>query len=160
LTCAETQRLLTEAELAHAAPEPAARAHAESCTACAAHRRFLARLATDLRAFEPPPPDPAAVAAAREAGLRTLRERVAWSGFTRDLVRALGVALLALPVSIGHALLVGWAASALLGAVLPAPVLAWLGVVYFGSLALALGVLYGSIPVAVSLARRSRLEPT
>jgi hypothetical protein len=79
-------------------------------------------------------------------------------GLAREVVAALAVLALALPVVVGHAWLVAEGAIALLGGLLPPLVLEGLGVVYFGSLALAVGALYALLPLWVAVVRRARSE--
>lgn len=159
MSCEEIQQHLDQAILARRSPDAADRSHVEGCASCGAHRSFLLALAADLEAQRVPAPQPAVLAAGRRRAVQALRERREMQGFLRELVRPLALGLLALPVALVHGFLVARLASALLAGWLPGPLLGFLGVLYFGSLALALGVLYGSIPVAVTLARRARLEP-
>ncbi len=158
MSCEAVQRRLEEALAARREPAAGDHAHAEGCSACAAHRRFLVELTAELDALVVPPLAPAVLAATRERAAGALRERAAWRGFGRELAAAVALALVALPVAVAHGLLVARGASALLGAWVPAPVLSWLGLVYFGSVALAFGVLYGSLPLAVAFSRRMREE--
>jgi hypothetical protein len=75
-------------------------------------------------------------------------------------VAALAVAVLALPLVVGQAYLVIEGGAWLLARWVPAPVLTWLGGVYLISLALAVGALYGLIPLAIAFRRRALGEST
>lgn len=164
MSCEATRERLVEAFLAGAPPAAADAAHAAGCAACAEEARALQGLAGHLADLSVPPPRPAALAACEARALQVLRARrrahapEPLRGMGRDLLRAAALGLLALPVAVGHALLVGWAGSAMLGPLVPAPVLAWLGVFYFVPVMLGLGVLYGAIPLAVAVGRRRTLE--
>jgi hypothetical protein len=155
-----TERLLRRAGPAPIEPEPAERAHVEACAACGAHLRFLRALGATLAHDAPPPPAPEIVARSRERATRALRAHRAAPprGFGRELAVSLAVLALALPVALGHAWLVAEGAARLLGPLLPHAVLLGLGVVYFGSLALAVGTLYALVPLWVATLRRARME--
>ena len=139
--------------------DAAAAAHLAACADCAAHQGLLAGLAAVL-VEEAPPPRPEVVALARERALRALRAHgpAPARGLVSELLVAAAVLALALPFTVAHAWLVAEGAAALLGGLLPAALLEGLGVVYFGSLALAVGTLYALLPVWVALARRGRLS--
>lgn len=113
-----------------------------------------------------PPLRPAAKARCEAQALRVLRARrhahapAPLRGMGRDLLRAAALGLLALPVAVGHGLLVAWAGASVLGPFVPQPVLTWIGVFYFAPVVLGLGVLYGAIPLAVAIGRRRALEVT
>ncbi len=165
MSCEAVQERLSELALARALDDEARweardRAHVADCAECTAHARFLRRLAAELDALPAPAPDAALLARVRARSERALRARsrppALGAGFGLELAGALALALLALPFVAGHAWLVVQAAGAWLAPWLPGPVLTWLGVVYFGSLALVLGAGYGSIPAAVHYARRLR----
>jgi hypothetical protein len=163
VSCDAIQERLDERALARTlddgSPEAAELcAHARSCAACGAHRRFLVALEAALDVPEPEPVAAAVVAAARTRAVRVLRSRETPPAVGRELVAALGVALLALPLVVAHAYLVIEGGAWLLAAWLPAPVLTWLGAVYLLSLALGVGALYGLIPLAVAFRRRASWE--
>jgi hypothetical protein len=164
VTCEGIQERLDELALAQALDDatPAARelaAHARDCEACGAHRRFL--VALDAVLAEPvPAASEAVVATARARAARVLRARETPPRVGRELAAALGAALLALPLVVGHAWLVLSGGAWLLSGWLPAPVLAWLGGVYVVSLALGVGALYGLIPLAVAFRQRALGEST
>jgi hypothetical protein len=168
LSCEAVQEQLIERAFAHAAvddPQLAAlpealRAHLAGCEACRGHLRFVRALAASLASDPAPPPRPVVMARTRARAIRALRAQRPARGAVRPLVGALAVSLLALPVAVGHAWLVAEGASLLLGPWLPHALLAWLGIVYFGSIALALGALYALVPLWVALARHSRAEAT
>lgn len=133
-------------------------AHLAACADCAAHQRVLAALAA-APAEGVAPPAPEVVARARKRAVRALRahEQAPARGLVGELLLAAAVLALALPFTVAHAWLMAEGAGALLGGWLPAVLLDGLGVVYFGSLALAVGTLYALLPVWVALARRGRL---
>jgi len=164
MSCEEVQERLTEALLAHAAPAPEDGTHAQGCGSCGAHARTLREVAEYLAGVHVPALRAPALEACETRALRVLRaQRAARApaplrGLGPDFLRAALLALLALPVAVGHAWLVAWAGSALLGSWLPGPVLGWLAVLYFAPVALALGVLYGAIPLAVVAGKRRPLE--
>jgi hypothetical protein len=112
---------------------------------------------------EPEPVHPTVLALARDRAARALRAREApahvAAGMGWELVAALAAAVLALPLVVAHAYLVLEGGAWLLASWLPAPVLAWLGLVYLGSLALGVGALYGLIPLAIAWRRREAAEP-
>jgi len=88
--------------------------------------------------------------------VRALRARTRPPALWRPLARAAGVALLALPLVVAHALLVAEGVGPLLANVLPVGVVAWLGATYFGSIALALGSLAALMPVLASNPHQAR----
>jgi anti-sigma factor RsiW len=138
--------------------DPAVAAHLAACATCAAHGRVLAALAA-TRGGAIAPPAPEVVAHARERAVRALRahEQAPARALVAELLLAAAVLALALPFTVAHAWLVAEGAAALLGGLVPAVLLEGLGVVYFGSLALAVGTLYALLPVWVALVRRGRL---
>jgi len=159
VTCDAIQERLDELAFARAldAATPEARAlaaHAADCPACGAHRRFLVALA-DALAVPVPAAAEAAVAAARARAARVLRARATPPRVGRDVAVALAVAVLALPLVVGHAYVVIEGGAWLLARWLPAPVLDWLGAAYLVSLALGVGALYGLIPLAVAFRQRA-----
>lgn len=132
--------------------------HARGCADCDAHLRFLHGLAAAFPMTALEPVSESVVASARERAVRVLRARETPQGVGRELVAAMAVALLALPLVVGHAYLMLEGGTWLLSSWLPAPLLAWLGFAYLGSLAIGVGALYGMIPVAVALRRRAAQE--
>jgi hypothetical protein len=163
VSCEELQEQLTERVFARGAPaleawDPALRSHVAACAACAAHLRFVRALVADLEAAPVEAPGPGVLAAAQQRALRALRARSAPRGLLRELALALAVTLLAWPVAVAQAWLVAEGASALLAPLLPHLVLIGLGVVYFGSLALALGALYALLPLWVAIVRQGHAE--
>lgn len=164
MSCEAAQERLVDAWLAGEATPATDAEHASACEACGACVRELLAIAERLDSLRSPPLRAAALTRCKEESRRALRAlRVAHEpaplrGMGRDMLRAAAVALLALPVAAGHALLVGYAGSTLLGPLVPAPVLAWLGVFYFVPVVVGLGVLYGAIPIAVAVGRRRAEE--
>jgi hypothetical protein len=164
VTCEAIQERLDELALGRAldAATPEARelaAHARDCAACGAHRGFLVALA-DALADPVPAVSEAAVAASRRRAARVLRARATPPRVGREIAAAVAVAVLALPLVVGHAYLVIEGGAWLLAQWLPAPVLTWLGAVYVVSLALGVGALYGLIPLAVAFRQRALGEST
>ncbi len=164
MSCEQVQERLEEALLSRVPPAPADAEHAGACAACGSVARDLRLLADHLASVQVPAARPAAQAACVEGAVRALRaQRVARApaplkGLGADFARAALLGLLALPVAVGHAWVVAWAGRTLLAPWLPGPVLGWLGVLYFAPVALALGALYGVIPLAVVAGRRMPLE--
>jgi len=163
VSCDAIQERMSERALSRGLGEAerwdaAAREHLRGCADCAAHERFLQALVTSLDASPPVPVHAATVAGARERAMRALRAQAPAPGLLRELAALLAVALLALPILLGDAWLVAREATALLAPWLPSTLLTWLGVVYFGSLALTTGALYASIPLVVGWMHRRRVE--
>ncbi len=163
MNCDEFQRQLDERALARAlaAGEGAAQepfAHAASCQSCGAHLAFLRALDAEFGALPSAPVRASVVASAQHRAIRALRARERPRGFGSELVAALAVAMLALPLVVGQAYVVvegfGW----LLASWLPEPILVGLGFGYLASFALGVGALYGSIPLVVAWRRRALLE--
>lgn len=121
--------------------------------------RLHAQLAA-LADEAPAPPAPDVVARARLRAVRTLRAHAPapTRSLLGELALAIGVLALGLPFTFAHAWLVAEGGAALLGGLLPPLVLEGLGVVYFGSLALAVGTLYALVPLWVASVRRARRE--
>jgi len=165
VSCDAVQRQLEEFALARtldgaAVDALAARAHAQGCEACGAQLRFLRALEASLeqeRGAVPSVPV-ALLARTRTRAVRALRAQETPRGVGREMAAALALALLALPLVVGHAYLVIEGAAWLLAQWVPAPVLTWLAGVYMASLALGVGALYGLIPLAVARRRRSTTE--
>lgn len=164
MSCEEVQARLEEAFLSRAPAAPADADHARDCAACGSEARELRVLAVHLDSVQVPAVRPAAHAAFEERAIRALRaQRAARSpvplrGLGADFAKAALLGLLALPVAVGHAWVVAWAGRTLLAPWLPSAVLGWLGVLYFAPVALAVGALYGVIPLAVVAGRRASLE--
>jgi hypothetical protein len=159
--CAAVEEALAERLLAGTEPAPEVSAHVAQCAACASHERLLAALGAALAGEEAPsPPAPEAVERARRRALRALRahEPAPVRGLLGELAVAAAVLALALPFAFAHAWLVAEGAVALLGGLLPPLLLEGLGVVYFGSLALAMGTLFAVLPPWVARIRRGRME--
>jgi hypothetical protein len=137
-----------------------AREHAKVCEACGAELRFLRALGVALeRERSVAPAVPAELLQrTRARAVRALRAQETPRGVGRELAAALALALLALPLVVGHAYLVIEGGAWLLAQWVPAPVLTWLAGVYVASLALGVGALYGLIPLAVAWRRRSTTE--
>ena len=163
MNCDEFQQQLDELALARAlatgdgaAPEPLA--HAASCASCGAHLAFLRAFEAEFAALSLSPVRASVVASAQQRAKRALRARARPHGFGRELVAALAVAMLALPLVVAQAYLVvesfGW----LLASWVPEPILMGLGFGYLASFALGVGALYGSIPLVVAWRRRALLE--
>ena len=134
-------------------------AHAAGCKACTDHLRFVEMLAAALDDLPVPMLRPDVVRSATRRAQRVVRAQRHSPELGRPLWVALSLSLLALPIVALHAYLVTQGANAFLAPWLPGPLLAWIGTAYFGSLALTLGGLYGSIPLAVALGRRLPAEP-
>lgn len=163
MSCDDVQERLDLRALAHALDDGSPEAlelatHARDCDACGAHRRFLVALGAELALPDPEPVAPSVVELAQRRAVRVLRSRERPEPIGRELVAALAVALLALPLVVAHAYLVIEGGAWLLSAWLPAPLLTWLGAIYLLSLALGVGALYGLIPLAVALRRRATAE--
>lgn len=165
MSCEVVQERMEELALARtldgeAADAAAAREHARDCEACGAQLRFLRALGASLereRGAALPVPDEL-LARTRARAVRALRARETPRGVGRELVAALALAVLALPLVVGHAYLVIEGAAWLFAQWVPAPLLTWLAGVYVASLALGVGALYGLIPLAVAWRRRSTTE--
>jgi hypothetical protein len=159
VSCEQTRERLSEAAFGKRSADASDRVHAEQCRECGAHARFLENLVADLDRSAPSPLHPALLATCREGAVRALRARRLPASFAREVICGLGVGLLALPLILAEAVLVGRSAASLLAPILPEPLFSWLAVLYLGSLALGLGLAYGSIPLAVALTRRRLAGP-
>lgn len=161
MSCEEHQERATERRMRStpAAASAEEQEHVASCAACAEHLRFLELLAATLTDEPAPALHPAVVHNATRRAQRVIRAQQPTGELGRPMWGALALSLLALPVVAVHAYLVTQGAHAFLEPWLPGPLLAWIGTAYFGSLAVALGALYGSIPLAVALGRRPSAEP-
>lgn len=134
------------------------RAHLAQCPECTAHRG----LARDLQSLLAPGESAPLADALRlrvEAQARVALETAQLPGiFRRDVVLALGLAALALPLALAQ----GWfwlqTLFLTLEAWLPLPLLAGISVVYVASVGLSLGILYASLPFAVAYSRRIQAE--
>jgi hypothetical protein len=160
VNCDAVQQQLDELALAHDAASAELLAHADACEACGAHRTFLRTLDAELAALPLAPVRASVVASARERAARALRAREHAHGFGRELVAALAIAVLALPLVVAQAFVVVESAIWLLASWVPQPILLGLGVAYLGSFALGVGALYGSIPLVVAWRRRALAEWT
>ena len=163
MNCDEFQQQLDERALGRAlapgdgaVPEPFE--HAASCEDCGAHLAVLRALETEFAALLLPPVRASVVARAQQRATRALRARERPNGFGRELVVALAVAMLALPIVVAQAYVVVESGAWLLASWVPEPILMGLGFGYLASFALAVGALYGSIPLVVAWRRRALLE--
>jgi hypothetical protein len=157
MSCETVQAALDDG----AVHDPSLRAHLAECAACAAHERFVRALGASFAALERTPElAPALLARTRTRAARALRAHapVPARGLLRELAGVLVVLALGLPLVLAHAWLVAEGALVLLGGILPPLLLEGLGVVYFGSLALAVGTLYALLPLWVATVRRARTE--
>lgn len=147
-----------QAALDGGADDAGVRAHVAACTACAAHERFVRALDAAFAAEPAPALAPALLAQTRARSARALRAHASApaGGLLRELAGVVAVLALGLPLVVAHAWLVAEAALALLGGILPPLLLEGLGVLYFGSLALAVGTLYALLPLWVATVRRAR----
>jgi divalent metal cation (Fe/Co/Zn/Cd) transporter len=100
------------------------------------------------------------LAATKQRAARALRAREEPHPFGRELIAALAVAVLALPLVVAQAFFVVESGAWLLASWVPEPILIGLGVSYLGSFALGVGALYGSIPLVVAWRRRALTEWT
>lgn len=143
-----------------AAEAIAAREHARNCEACGSQLRFLRSMSASLERERKAPPriSTELLARTRVRALRALRAQETPRGVGGELAAALALAVLALPLVVGHAYLVMEGAAWLLAQWVPAPLLTWLEGIYLASLALGVGALYGLIPLAVAWRRRSTTE--
>ena len=162
MNCDAVQERLDASALARAlgSGDAATLAHAESCEACGTHLAFLRALEAEVALERLAPVRDSVVAAARQRAVRALRAREEPHGFGRELVAALAVAVLALPLVVAQAFLVVESGAWLLASWVPEPILIGLGVSYLGSFALGVGALYGSIPLVVAWRRRALTEWT
>ena len=135
-----------------------AREHLAECPECTAHRGLARDLETLLAGGETVPLADAlrlrVEAQARVALEAGQLPRI----FRRDVVLALGLAALALPLTLAQ----GWfwlqTLFLTLEAWLPLPLLAGISVAYVASVGLSLGFLYASLPFAVAYSRRIQAE--
>lgn len=168
MSCEEIQEALTERWLADRAVAPASRGtgsedtawgdHARTCASCAAHSRFLRALSSSLDTEVEPSRDRAVLARSHTRAARALRAHRPSRGFGRELVAAVVVLALGLPVAVAQAWLVAQGAAALLEPIVPHVVLVGLGVFYFGTFLLMVGALYAFVPLWVATVRRARME--
>ncbi len=159
------QEELTERLLAPGAPgperwDPALRTHVQACAVCAGHVQFLRALTTSLAGAEAaaPAPAPARIAQSRVRAVRALRAHRPSRAFGRELVGAVVVLALGLPLAVAQAWLIAQGAAALLEPLLPEAVLIGLGVFYAGTFLLMVGTLYAFVPLWVAAVRRARME--
>lgn len=160
MNCDAVQQQLDEIALAHDAANAELIAHADACEACGAHRAFLRALDAEFAALPLAPVRASVVASAQDRAARALRAREHAHGFGRELVAALAIAVLALPLVVAQAFVVVESAVWLLASWVPQPILLGLGIAYLGSFALGVGALYGSIPLVVAWRRRALAEWT
>ena len=155
MNCRTLQRRL-QVETENLSPD--ARTHLAKCPECTAHRGLARDLGT-LLAREEAAPLTDALRLRVEAQARVALEagqlpRI----FRRDVVLALGLAALALPLTLAQ----GWfwlqTLFLTLEAWLPLPLLAGISVAYVASVGLSLGFLYASLPFAVAYSRRIQAE--
>jgi hypothetical protein len=164
MSCDDVQERLTEALLAHATPTPEDDAHAQACSSCGLYALALREVAEHLATVQVPALPPAALARWEAQSLQVLRaQRAARApaqlrGLGLDFLRAARGARRPQPHARGHARVVAWVGKVLLGPWLPGRVLEWLAIFYFAPVALALLLLYGTIPLAVVARRRRTLE--
>lgn len=165
MSCESIQQRMEELALdralgGEAAEAIAAREHARECAACGPHLRFLNAMGASLERERTATPlvATALLAQTRARALRALRAQETPRGVGGELAAALALAVLALPLVVGHAVLVIEGAAWLLAQWVPTPLLTWLGGLYVASLALGVGALYGLIPLAVAWRRRSITE--
>lgn len=153
-----TERLLAPRGVPPSSWDPALRDHARGCAACAAHVRFLQALAASLASEVAVAPDPGTIARSQARALRALRAHQPSRGFGRELVAAVVVLALGLPIAVAQAWLVAQGVAALLEPIVPEVVLVGLGVFYFGTFLLMVGTLYAFVPLWVATVRRARME--
>ncbi len=163
MNCDAFQQELDERALAHALAVSdgatlEAFAHAESCESCGTHLAFLRVLDAEFAALPLAPVRASIVVFAQQRATRALRARERPQGFGREVVAALAVAILALPLVVAQAFVVVESGAWLLASWVPEPILLGLGFGYLASFALGVGALYGSIPLVVAWRRRALLE--
>ena len=153
-----TERLLAQRGGPPSSWDPALHDHAQACSACAAHIRFLQALTASLASEVAVAPAPGTIARSQTRALRALRAQRPPRGFGRELVAAVVVLALGLPIAVAQAWLVAQGVAALLEPIVPEVVLAGLGVFYFGTFLLMVGTLYAFVPLWVATVRRARME--
>ncbi|MCL4683892.1 hypothetical protein KJ059_03965 [Myxococcota bacterium] len=163
MSCEAVQEELTERLLTPGAPgpehwDPALRTHVQACTACAGHVQFLRALTTSLASAGAAALAPAHIAQSRARAVRALRAHRPSRAFGRELVGAVVVLALGLPLAVAQAWLIAQGAAALLEPLLPEAVLIALGVFYAGTFLLMVGTLYAFVPLWVAAVRRARME--
>lgn len=159
MNCEEVQERLSEAVLDRVSAAAADITHIEDCVSCRAHERFLRELTTAFDQVVVRPASSPALARCQLRAQRALRASHIPSGIAGELLHVLALALIPLPFVLAYAFIVARGASTLLAAWLPEAVLVWLGMVYFGSLALSIGAVYGSLPLVVARRRALRERP-
>jgi hypothetical protein len=135
-----------------------ARGHLAECPECTAHRKLVRDLET-LLVGEESVPLMDALRHQVEAQARVALEGAQLPRiFRRDVVLALGLAALALPLALAQ----GWfwlqTLFLTLEAWLPLPLLVGISAAYVTSVGLTLGFLYASLPFAVAYSRRIQAE--
>ncbi len=149
--CEETQDRLSDAALDQRTPDPIDREHAEACDACAQHRNFLHTLRSALDDVSRVPALP--MRRVQDRATRVLRAAQSPAPFGKRLLRVVGLALLPLPFVIAYAIGIAKGASQLLDSILPQSALIWLGMIYFSTLAIGIGLVYAALPFAVAQRR-------
>jgi hypothetical protein len=134
------------------------RRHLASCDACAAHHALLLTLTAESVQTEAPALPPQLLATVERRAVHALRVVHQRRALRWDIAAPLAVALLALPIALGQGWLWLKGLAFLLDTWLPASVLTGLAVVHFTSVALALGALYGAIPLVIAYATPIRRE--
>lgn len=162
--CEDVQGRIIDAFFAGAAPAETDRAHAEGCEACGPFARDLQRLSDAFAADAPPDASDALVhltleRARLELGRREAARAKIPEGYSREIGRLVGVALLPLPLVLLWNAAVLTVGGDLLAGIVPASLLQALGAGYVLAGATWLGCLYGSLPlVAHHRAHRHALE--
>lgn len=142
------------AALLGATPTDAARAHASGCDRCRRELDDVRALGARLAAWVPRPPSPALTNAVLRAAAPLLGQvrRARW----RDVARAVGAALVPLPLVVAFDVLVVRRLHAALAALLPAGLSAYLVFNYAAMLALLLAATYAAVPLLAERQARGR----
>ena len=152
------EELVFEGDLERLAVEE--REHLAGCADCGAHHALLLALNTEAERATAEPLPPQLLAAVERRAVRVLRaaQPQPHPRLDGNLVAPLAVALLALPIAVGQGWLWMHGLSFFLAEWIPASILTGIFVFYVVSVALPLGALYGSLPLAVAYANRTRME--
>jgi hypothetical protein len=137
--------------------DDAGRAHVASCVRCRADATVAQRVAGAIEAYAvalPPADFAARVRAAAAPLLARNARRTAWA----SLARAVGAALLPLPLILVLDVLLVRAVHALVSGLLPEPVGLYVTVNYAVLLALLLALTYGAVPILAERQARLRHE--
>jgi anti-sigma factor RsiW len=134
------------------------RQHLASCDDCAAHHALLLELAAESVPMAVPALPPQLLATVERRAVHALRVAQQRRALRWDIAAPLAVALLALPIALGQGWLWLKGLAFVLGSWIPASVLTGLAVVHFISVALALGALYGAIPLVIAYVTPIRQE--